>query len=295
MVEDQGNKEEEKFELTAESEGLRYISLDQARVQALHAAVESTRGHGLPFRKVPMSFEIVDAQETAEHYLIALSFRPRGNFTGTAGREQFFIGKEGFVARRQVLALARSRRGPVPIIILSVLFAAAALFTVVGVLTARGFDRGGGEPSPIAAPSATAKPIQEPTKILVIVVAPTQTPEPRNSPLPTPTPKPLPTSTPLPTATPQSGQAVVTILPDAPARLNSANGDVVIDVAAGSVGVPTRLEIRFLSPPEVPPLPPLFRATGKAFDLTTDAASRDPCGRPGVVGEPEADDAAMVA
>jgi len=82
----------------------------------------------------------------------------------------------------------------------------------------------------------------------------------------------------VPTLTPgaQIAQYVVTVLPGSPAQLKSANGVVVVDVAPGTVSAPSRLEIRSLSPPEIPVLPPLFRATGKAFDLTTDAALLKP-------------------
>jgi len=73
-----------------------------------------------------------------------------------------------------------------------------------------------------------------------------------------------------PSSNSQFAQYVVTVLPDAPARLKSANGNVVVDVAPGTVSAPSRMEIRSLSPPETPVLPAEFRSTGKAFDLTTD-------------------------
>ena len=77
-------------------------------------------------------------------------------------------------------------------------------------------------------------------------------------------------------ADPQFGELIVTVLPDKPARVKSANGDVVIDVAPGTVRVPSRLEIRTLATPEIPVLPVLFKATDKAFDLTIDGSLLKP-------------------
>ena len=68
----------------------------------------------------------------------------------------------------------------------------------------------------------------------------------------------------------QFGQFVVTVLPDQPARVKSANGEIVVDVAPGTVRTPSRLEIRSLGPVEIPALPAAFKATDKAFDLTID-------------------------
>ena len=98
-------KQEEKFDFTAEGEVLGYISLDQARVLAMRTARESPGAYGRRFTDVPMAFEVVEAEETEDHYVITLTFRPEGEFTGTTGREQFFIEKEGAVALRQVLSL----------------------------------------------------------------------------------------------------------------------------------------------------------------------------------------------
>ena len=108
MAEDQGKKDEEKFEFTAEGEALGYISLDQAQVLAMRTARETPGAYGSNYVDVPMAFEVVEDGDTEDHYRITLSFRPQGEFRGRPGREQFFIEKEGAVAHRQVVSLPGS-------------------------------------------------------------------------------------------------------------------------------------------------------------------------------------------
>lgn len=62
----------------------------------------------------------------------------------------------------------------------------------------------------------------------------------------------------------------VSIVPETLARLVSPNGEVVIDLDAETVNVPTRLTYVPLSVSEIPALPARFTATGKAFELTTE-------------------------
>ena len=100
MVEDEDKKEEEKFEFTPEGESLGYISLDQAEVLAMRTARETPGAYGRRFRNVTMAFEVVETDETEDHYTITISFRPEGEFAGRPGREQFFIEKEGAIALR---------------------------------------------------------------------------------------------------------------------------------------------------------------------------------------------------
>ena len=59
-----------------------------------------------------MTFEVGEAAETEAHYVVTLSFRTEGDFRGTAGRDQFYIEKEGTVAIRQVLTLPRLDEQP---------------------------------------------------------------------------------------------------------------------------------------------------------------------------------------
>ena len=111
MAEEEGKKEEEKLEFTPEGETLGYISLDQARIFAMRTARELPGEYGRRFRNVPLAFDVVETNETEDYYEVTLSLRPQGEFTGTAGREQFFIEKEEGIAHRQVLALPMTRRG----------------------------------------------------------------------------------------------------------------------------------------------------------------------------------------
>ena len=75
MTEDQG-KEEEKFEFTAEGEAFGYISLDQAQVLAMRTARESPGTYGPRFEDATMAFEVVESEDTEDHYRITISFRP---------------------------------------------------------------------------------------------------------------------------------------------------------------------------------------------------------------------------
>ena len=111
MPEEEGDKlEEEKLEFTSEGEALSYYSSDQARVQAMRTAREPPGVYGPAFQDVPMAFEVVEDEDTEDHYVITLSFRPQGRFTGTAGQERFFIEQEGTIAHRQVLSLPGQAR-----------------------------------------------------------------------------------------------------------------------------------------------------------------------------------------
>ena len=114
MVEDEGKQEDKKFDFTSEGETLGYISLDQARVLAMRSARETPGDYGRRFRNITMAFEVVEDTETEDHYVVTLSFRPQGPFTGTPGREQFFIEKEGSVAVGRCWAFPLGRRSYVP-------------------------------------------------------------------------------------------------------------------------------------------------------------------------------------
>ena len=144
MVEDQGSKEE-KLEFTPEGEALGYISLDQARVLAMRTARETPGAYGLFYADIPMAFDVVEAGQTEDHYVITLSFRPQGEFAGRAGREQFFFEKEGNVAHRQVLSLPSLRRR-IPRIAAAV---GLALVAAIAVGVSIGVARGGGDDAEI--------------------------------------------------------------------------------------------------------------------------------------------------
>ena len=114
MAQDEGKQEEEKFDFTREGEVLGYISLDQARILAMRTAREAPGDYGRRYLDITMAFEVVEDSETEDHYVVTLSFRPQGRFTGTPGQEQFFIEKEGAIAIRQVLSVpGGGRRFPI--------------------------------------------------------------------------------------------------------------------------------------------------------------------------------------
>ena len=202
MAQDEGKKDEEKLEFTLEGETPGYISLDQARVLAMRTAREAPGAYGRRFRNVPMAFEVAEDEETEDHYVVTLSFRPEGEFTGTPGQEQFFIEKTGTVEVRQVLSLPRLaevRRFPVVPVGIGLLAVVIAVVLVV-VFAVGGGGRGGDQ-----IPVVSALPT-EPLPTTVTLV-------PEAVALPTATPRPSSTSPPALAPTPPATQVTVTILP----------------------------------------------------------------------------------
>ena len=130
------DRQEEKFEFTDEGEDLGYISLDQAQVLAMRLARKTPGEYGQPFANVRMAFVVAEVEETDDHYVITIFFRPEGGFAGRPGREQFFIEKEGLLALRQVLAFPRSSRrtkfgiGLVAVGVVAVIIVFAILATI---------------------------------------------------------------------------------------------------------------------------------------------------------------------
>ena len=208
MVEDQGKPEEAKFDFTREGEALGYISLDQARLDAVQTGRSEPGNYGRRWRNVPMVYEVVEDQETEDDYIIILSFRPEGDFTGTPGREQFvFRNKIGEIAFRQVLTVP-SRRRSLPIIPAAAALAVVGAIAVIAVFAAGGFDEG--SDSGAAVPAAQ-----------IAVLAPTSAagiaPAVEATATPTPAAAVLSTATPLPTPTPMiqvvEKEVVVTATP----------------------------------------------------------------------------------
>ena len=56
-------------------------------------ARETPGAYGRRFDDVSMALEVVEDEETEDHYVITISFRPEGEFTGRPGREQFLLKK----------------------------------------------------------------------------------------------------------------------------------------------------------------------------------------------------------
>ena len=159
MVDDGDNEKGKKSDedktdaFTPEGEALGYISLDQGRVLAMRTARDEPGDYGRQFRNIRMAFEVVETEETEDHYVITLSFRPEGRFAGTPGHEQFFIEKEGAVAHRQVLSLPE-RRGwrRLPAVPIAVGVVAIVIVVVLVVI----FSGGGGGEVPIATVDSTS-------------------------------------------------------------------------------------------------------------------------------------------
>ena len=98
MAED---KQEEEF--TAEGEFLGYISLDQARIQAIEHARDNIEFYGGQYIDIGLVWEVCRVQESDDYYEIRLSFRPSGGFRGEPGVEQFVFEKNGDLRMRQIL------------------------------------------------------------------------------------------------------------------------------------------------------------------------------------------------
>ena len=218
---EEGKQDEEKFDFTREGEALGYISLDQAQVLAMRTARESPGAYGDRFRDATMAFDVVEANETEDHYVITISFRPEGEFAGRAGREQFFIEKEGVVALRQLLSLPGSAGWQRYRLVLAAIGLVVVVAAAVGGVFAA--TSGGGENDDSARQSAAALPTATPVpSITTVVPIPTtapaiapplvatattnapSTPAPTSIPTPTPTAvsPPTPTEIPAPTTTP---------------------------------------------------------------------------------------------
>ena len=98
MAED---KQEEEF--TAEGEFLGYVSLDQARIQAIEHARDNIEFYGGQYIDIGLVWEVCRVQESDDYYEIRLSFRPSGGFRGEPGVEQFVFEKNGDLRMRQIL------------------------------------------------------------------------------------------------------------------------------------------------------------------------------------------------
>jgi hypothetical protein len=193
MADDGANKED-KFDFTSEGETLGYISLEQARLVAMQAAREKPGNYGPQLSGTRLVFQLVEQEEGEDYYIVTLSFRPEGNFTGSPGQEQFFIEKEGAVADRQVLSLPTGgRRGRFPVIP-AVVGAGVLAVVVVGIVFAVG-GSGGGEGVQTAPPTV-------PPGLPAAAAQPTDTPLPSPSPRAEDTDKPSLVSNTTPVATP---------------------------------------------------------------------------------------------
>ena len=223
-------KEEEKFDFNAEGEGLGYISLAQARMLAMQTARETPGEYGRRFRNVGMAFEVAESNEDEDYYNITLSFRPQGKFAGTPGQEQFFIGKEGAIAHRQVLSLPFEIRSPrsltIPVLIGLLVIGAAAVAGVVLV----GDDLSGlGKDSiPVAGDSSTNTPSPTPNPNTSGAAAGVTIPR-------TPTSSDIPTQIPKQPPTPSSYALNINGTGATKSRATVCQGIAMLKIAHGAV------------------------------------------------------------
>ena len=97
---DPEDKKEDSFEFDSAGEAVGYISMEQARVLAMRTASETPGNYGASFGNVPMFFEAVEETEGDDYYVITLSFRPQGDFSGTPDRHRLARFKNGEVTAR---------------------------------------------------------------------------------------------------------------------------------------------------------------------------------------------------
>lgn len=83
--------------------GSGMISLDQAGELALQHARDNTRFYGRALSRMPLSWQVVNREETEQSYNIRLSYRPARHSRGEPGMEQFTITRTGEIQSRQIL------------------------------------------------------------------------------------------------------------------------------------------------------------------------------------------------
>ena len=108
---DETKQDVDKLDFTAEGETFGYISLDQARVQALRLAREDTSVYGERYSETRFAWEVTSAEDGEDYYQIRISFRPVQAFSGEPGTELFTIDKLGALESRQVITFPAEKRG----------------------------------------------------------------------------------------------------------------------------------------------------------------------------------------
>ena len=205
MMAQEGEKKEEKLDaFTPAGEALGYITLEQARIQAIQHARDNIEFYGPRYARVNLVWEVTSQEEGEDFYDIRLSFRPAGHFQGEPGVEQLIIDKTGDIQLRQILdepsglgqQVGRRPRWLLP----SAVGVVVVLLAVVGVFVSGTLGAGGPNPTPTPFPIAAAiSPTQAPTPVPTPVATLV---EKRPAPTPliverrvvvTPTPAPIPT------------------------------------------------------------------------------------------------------
>ena len=147
MVDEEGNKEDEKLEFDSAGEALGYISLDQARLLAIQHARDHTEFYGRRYGRLTLAWEVISQEESEDYYDIRLSFRPAGRYRGEPGVEQFIIDKTGAIELRQILdepSEVEVPRKRLPVLLLAAVGVVVIAAVVGGVLFASGTFGGDG-------------------------------------------------------------------------------------------------------------------------------------------------------
>ena len=168
MAEEEGKKEEEKFEFDAAGQALEYISLDQARVLAIQHAQQNTEFYGRRYARRELVWEELSAEEGEDYYRVRLSYQPARGFQGEPGVDLLTIDKTGGVELRQILREPRPRRGR----LLPALVGVVVVVAAVVALFASGIVGGGSGSSPTAvnvavAPGAAAQLVSPQGDVIV--------------------------------------------------------------------------------------------------------------------------------
>ena len=233
-------KEEEKFDFTPEGESLGYISSAQASLLAMESARENPGEYGRRFRGVHMAFEVAESTEDEDYYNVILFFRPQGQFAGTPGQEQFFIGKEGVIAHRQVLGLpidVKGRRSSAIPMLIGLLVIGAAVAVGV-ILVGTDLLDSVTDTTPIAGLEPTNTPSPSPAPSAPGSEVTSTNPK-------TPTPSEITTSTPMPVLTPtEITTATPTLVPTPSSYIFSINGVGVTNSGATICQGLAMLEVR---------------------------------------------------
>ena len=91
--------------------GGAFVSLEQAREVALGHARDNRDIYGRRWRKRPLAWLVLDAEERADAYYIRLSYQPAQKFSGEPGVEAFTVSKTGEVQSRSILSQPQGKGG----------------------------------------------------------------------------------------------------------------------------------------------------------------------------------------
>ena len=223
MAQDGDKKEEKLDSFTPTGEALGYITLEQARIQAIQHARDNTEFYGPRYARVNLVWEVTSQEEGEDFYDIRLSFRPAGRFRGEPGVEQLIIDKTGNIQLRQILdepsdmgqQVGRRPRWLLP----SAVGVVVVLLAVVGIVASGVLAGSGPDPTQTSLPIAAISPTQAPTPVpnpvaTLVEKRPASTPIVlEKQVLVTPTPAPTPTPAVVEREVVREVQVVVTPTP----------------------------------------------------------------------------------